>query len=315
MAAIDLRGVTKRFGDVVAVRDLDLSVPEGEVFGFLGPNGAGKSTTINVLLDFVRPTAGRAEVLGLDAQRESVAVRERTGVLPEGFEVYRRLSGRKHVEFAMRSKGVDRDPDELLDRVGLVEDAGRPAGDYSTGMAQRLALAMALVGEPDLLILDEPSTGLDPGGAKRMREIVAAETDRGATVFFSSHILGQVEAVCDRVGIMRDGELVAVDSIEGLREAAGGDQTLRLSVDAATDDQLDPVRGLAGVSSASTDGTTVTAFCDPGAKSDVVAALEEQDVTVRDFETESASLEELFLAYTESGGASGDAVVGREGPR
>ncbi|MFB6092827.1 MAG: ATP-binding cassette domain-containing protein [Haloquadratum sp.] len=300
MAAIELDGVTKRFEDVTAVSDLSLTVEEGEVFGFLGPNGAGKSTTINLLLDFVRPTAGTVTVLGHDARAESVAVRERTGVLPEGFDVYDRLTGRAHVEFAIDSKEADADPDAVLERVGLDDAADRQAGGYSTGMRQRLALAMALVGDPDLLILDEPSTGLDPAGAKEMRDIVLGEAERGTTVFFSSHILEQVEAVCDRVGILRDGELVAVDSIEGLRAASGTETTLRVSVDERVpDDALDAVRALDGVERVDRDGDALRVGCDSDAKTRVVTELEERGVAVVDFTTEEASLEELFLAYTE----------------
>ncbi|WP_058367629.1 ABC transporter ATP-binding protein [Haloparvum sedimenti] len=309
MSAIELSGVTKRFGDVTAVNDLDLTVEEGEVFGFLGPNGAGKSTTINMILDFVRPTAGEVRVLDRDAQAESVAIRRRIGVLPEGFSVYERLTGRQHVEFAIESKELDVDPDPVLDRVGLLDDADRKAGGYSKGMAQRLALAMALVGEPELLILDEPSSGLDPAGAKEMREIVREEADRGATVFFSSHVLGQVEAVCDRVGILRAGELVAEDSIEGLRETVGSGETLRVSVDGASEEDLAAVRALEGVRGAATDGTTVTVDCESGAKTAVIGALEDAGVTVTDFTTTEASLEDLFLAYTE-GAAPGDNGTG-----
>ena len=300
MDAIALRDVTKRFGDVTAVDGLDLSVAEGEVFGFLGPNGAGKSTTINMLLDFVRPTSGEVRVLGRDAQAESVAVRQRTGVLPEGFDVYARLTGRTHVEFAMESKGVDGDPDELLARTGIADAADRKAGGYSKGMRQRLALAMALVGRPQLLILDEPSSGLDPSGAKEMRELVRAEAERGTTVFFSSHVLGQVEAVCDRVGIMREGSLVAEDSMDDLRDAVGGGERLVVTVaDDATTVDLSPVRALAGVSSAeATDGELVVS-CDPDTKTAVVGAVEDGGATVENFRTEEASLEDLFLAYTE----------------
>jgi len=149
------------------------------------------------------------------------------------------------------------------------------------------------------LILDEPSSGLDPGGAREMRDIVRAEADRGATVFFSSHVLGQVEAVCDRVGIMREGELVAEDSIDGLREAVEGGETLVITVDAASEDDLDAVRALDGVSNAATDGGTVTVTCDADAKTAVIGALEEAGITVKDFQTEETSLEDLFLAYTE----------------
>ena len=313
MAAIELDGVTKRFGDVTAVRDLDLRVPEGTVYGFLGPNGAGKSTTINLLLDFVRPTAGEVSVLGRDAQAESTAVRRRAGVLPEGFDVYDRLTGRKHVEFAIDSKAVDDDPDAILDRVGLSDAADRKAGGYSKGMAQRLVLGMALVGDPDLLILDEPSSGLDPAGAKEMRSIVREEASRGATVFFSSHVLGQVEAVCDRVGILREGELVAQDSIEGLRDAAGGEATLEIEVANPAEVDAESLRAMAGVSSVAADGDHLTVACDDDAKTAVLNRLESQGVTVADFETRSASLEDLFLAYT--GDADGPDAPAEEASR
>jgi len=301
MSAIQLSSVTKRFGDVVAVRELDLTVESGEIYGFLGPNGAGKSTTINMLLDFVRPTDGTVEVLGESVETAGAGLRERIGVLPEGFDVYSRLSGRKHIEFAIESKAVDDDdPDEILDRVGLTEAADRNAGGYSKGMRQRLALGMALVGEPELLILDEPSSGLDPNGAKEMRDIVEAEANRGATVFFSSHVLGQVEAVCDRVGILNDGELVTEDSIEGLRAASDSEATLILTVDDATDDDLDGVRALDGVSGAAVDGTTVTVACESDAKTEVISTLSGAGIEIQDIETESTSLEELFLSYTDA---------------
>jgi ABC-2 type transport system ATP-binding protein len=243
-----------------------------------------------------------------------VAVRERTGVLPEGFDVYDRLTGREHVEFAIESKGADDDPDALLRRVGLSEsEAARPAGGYSTGMRQRLALAMALVGQPDLLILDEPSSGLDPAGAKEMREIVQAEVDRGATVFFSSHILGQVEAVCDRVAIMRDGTLVAQDTVEGLREAAGGEASLRVTVASPGAVDLAALETLEGVTSASLDGDVVTVSCADDAKTRVVGALEDAGAGVEDFETAESSLEDLFLYYTEDGGGTASGNGGGSG--
>ncbi|MBX0324221.1 ABC transporter ATP-binding protein [Halomicroarcula sp. F13] len=301
MTAIELDGVRKEFGDVVALNGVDLTVEEGEVFGFLGPNGAGKSTTINILLDFVRPTAGSATVLGHDVNEESKAIRERIGVLPEGYDVYERLTGREHVEFVVESKDADDDPMELLERVGVADAADRRAGGYSKGMKQRLVLAMALVDEPDLLILDEPTTGLDPNGARKMRDLVREESERGATVFFSSHILGQVEAVCDTVGILQDGELVAKDSVEGLRAAAQGDMKLVVTVgdtdglDAAIED----VRALPEVSSVRADTDRVTVNCDGDAKMTVLNTFEESGVAVEDFETQEASLEDLFSAYTE----------------
>ena len=297
MAAIETESLTKRFGDIVAVEGLNLTVEKGEVFGFLGPNGAGKSTTINILLDFVRPSEGHATVLGYNPRTESRAVRDRIGILPEGYSLYDRLSARKHVEFAIELEESDEDPDEILDRVGLVSDAARPVGGFSKGMGQRLALGMALVGEPDLLVLDEPTSGLDPSGALEMREIVREEVDRGATVFFSSHLLDQVEAICDRVGIMTDGELVAVDSVEGLRETAGTESTLILSVDKRPDSlDLETIEGVTGVT---VDGTTLRVSCsEPGVKAAVISRVESAGATVTDITTEETSLEDVFEKYT-----------------
>ena len=167
-------------------------------------------------------------------------------------------------------------------------------------MAQRLMLAMALVGEPDLLILDEPSTGLDPNGAREMREIVREENDRGATVFFSSHVLGQVEAVCDRVGILRAGQMVAVDTVSGLRDSVGGGTTLRVTVDRLEPDAIAAVEALPDVGTVSVEDGTEPAVVvtGEGSKTDVIHELEDHGLEVRDFATEEASLDEVFHAYT-----------------
>jgi len=298
MTAIELDALRKRFGDVVALRGLDLAVESGEVFGFLGPNGAGKSTTIDLLLDFLRPTAGSARVFGLDAQSETKRIRRRIGVLPDGYHLDGHLTARHHLEFAVDSKGADDDPAALLDRVGLDGVIDRRVGGFSKGMAQRLLLAMALVGDPDLLILDEPSTGLDPNGARRMREIVRTEADRGATVFFSSHILGQVESVCDRVGILADGELVAVDTIDGLQNAVGSEATMTVTLDRSPDGALDAVGDLDGVENVSAEGATVSLSCPDRRKMDALDALRADGATVLDIETSDASLDDLFAAYT-----------------
>jgi len=300
MAAISTDGLTKQFGeDVLAVHDLDLTVEEGEIFGFLGPNGAGKSTTINALLDFVRPTAGSAQVLGMDAQERSRDIRRRIGVLPEGYSTYDRLTGREHVEWVIETKGADDDPQEILESVGLADDADRATGGYSTGMAQRLAFGMALVGDPDLLVLDEPSSGLDPNGIQQMRRIIQRRAENGTTVFFSSHILSEVEAVCDRVGIMNEGELVTVDTIDGLRDAHGGSASIE--VECTSLPQTLRVHELSGVENVTVVESTLTAHCtDPSVKVDVVRHVAEHTDVV-DILSKEASLEELFNSYTGGG--------------
>jgi ABC-2 type transport system ATP-binding protein len=297
MAAIELEGLTKRFGDVVAVDGLDLTVEEGEIFGFLGPNGAGKSTTIDILLDFIRPTAGTATVLGHDAQAAGQAVRSRTGVLPDGYHVYDRLTGRQHVEFAIEMKGVSEDPEALLERVRIADAADRKAGGYSKGMRQRLVLAMALVGDPDLLVLDEPSTGLDPNGAREMREIIREENDRGTTVFFSSHVMEQVEAVCDRVAIINRGQLVAVDTIDGLRDSTETGETLYVYVTELDEGVLERVRSLDGIGSASIDDGRLRVSIDGVSKFAALHAID-RIASVQDFSVVESSLEDLFVRYT-----------------
>ncbi|GAB3041707.1 ABC transporter ATP-binding protein [Natronobiforma cellulositropha] len=310
MTAISVDKLSKRFGDTLALDDLSFQVEEGEVFGFLGPNGAGKSTTINILLDFARPTAGEVRVFGLDAQTDSREIRRRIGVLPEGVETYSRLTARQHLEFAIDSKGTDDDPEELLTRVDLVDAIDKKAGGYSKGMSQRLMLAMALVGDPDLLILDEPSTGLDPNGAREMRDLVRQEAARGATVFFSSHIMEQVEAVCDRVGILRAGEMVAIDTVEGLRDSVGGGSTLRVVVDRASQDALERVRSLPDVTSATGEDTEPPALLvkTSGSKTAVLSEVEAAGVEVVDFSTEQSSLEDVFHAYTSGSRSRGETV-------
>ncbi|MCF2164344.1 MULTISPECIES: ABC transporter ATP-binding protein [Halobacterium] len=298
MPAIELSGVSKRYGDVTALTDLNVTVDEGEIYGFLGPNGAGKSTAINILLDFVRPTTGSATILGYDAQADSQAIRQRIGVLPEGFSVYDRLTARKHVEFAIDSKNATNDPDALLDRVGIPEAADRKAGGFSTGMRQRLGLAIALVGDPEMLLLDEPSSGLDPNGAREMRSILTEEANRGTTVFFSSHILGQVEAICDHAGILQNGTLVAEDSIDALREATDATTTLTVTLDAVTDDAVAAANAIPGVSEVSVDASDLVVRTGDASKTDVLDAIESTGATVQDFATEDASLDDVFSAYT-----------------
>ncbi len=306
MNAIETSRLTKRYGSVTALDGLNLEVEAGEVFGFLGQNGAGKTTTIDLLLDFIRPSEGHATILGYDVQTETDEVRERIGILPEGFDLWERSTGRRHVEFALEATDGGGDVDTLIERVGLTPpDAKRSVGEYSKGMKQRLAMAMALAGEPELLILDEPSSGLDPHGIRRMREIVREEAAAGTTVFFSSHQLEQVAAVCDRVGILNEGLLVATDSIEGLSSAAGVGNELVLEVDGPVSEGLEQLNGVVDVHT--DNGELRVGYADPQAKAQIVHHVVDCGVTVQDFTIAEASLEELFEVYTngdETGGVS-----------
>ncbi|WP_101295719.1 ABC transporter ATP-binding protein [Halegenticoccus soli] len=320
MPAVEMTNLTKRYGDVTALDSLSLSVADGEVFGFLGPNGAGKSTAINAMLDFVRPTSGSVSVFGLDARAESVAVRERTGVLPEGYDVYPELTGREHLEHVIAVKGAGDDPDDLLARVDLEGAANRAAGGYSKGMRQRLAIAAAIVGEPDLLVLDEPSSGLDPNGGRRLREIVREENERGATVFLSSHILDEVEAVCDRIGILFDGRLVTDGSVAELRAELAADATLTVAVERVPDGllaELEAVRGVTGIAARA--GRVVVECRGGEAKFDALRRVRRSDAGFVDFTTDDPSLGEVFSEYTTGGRSTrrnaGEPVSRRRGAR
>lgn len=301
-SAIQTEGLTKRFGDVVAVDGVSLDVDRGEVFGFLGPNGAGKSTTIKLLLGFLRPTSGSIRVLGRDVSQDPVAVRRESGLLPEQFVGFKNLSAREHIRSAIQTHDADDDPDDIIERVGLdPDDARRPVSEYSTGMRQRAGLGVALVGSPGLLVLDEPTSGLDPTGVKRFRRIIQKEVERGAAVFFSSHILDEVEKVCDRVGILQSGQLIATDTVADLRAQLDAGAVVRATVEEVPSD-LSSVR-VDGVADVSVNGRTVEVECERAtAKTAVVTRLESL-TEVRDLTVEDVSLETLFEEYTDAEGS------------
>ncbi|MFC6952630.1 ABC transporter ATP-binding protein [Halorubellus litoreus] len=317
--ALHVDGLTKRYGNgpdaTTAVDDLSFTVERGEVFGLLGPNGAGKSTTLDVLVGYQRPTDGHVDVLGLDPTTEPAAVRERTGVLPDGYGVYPERSGRAHVEYVATARGVDLDPTTWLERVDLGDAASRPAGEYSKGMRQRLAFAMALVGDPDLLVLDEPSTGLDPEGVATVRERIEAASDRGTTVVLSSHRLAQVERVCDRLAVVHDGSLLAVDDLASLRNAYGLDaDRVRAGVDTRPDGVRERVSAVDGVTAVSVDDDVVRVECTERAKKPALDAIETTGATVVDVDVDRPSLEELFLRIADDDAtATGHDVVARTG--
>ena len=216
--AIETRALTKRYGSVPALTDLDLVVRPGEIFGFLGPNGAGKSTTIRVLLGFLHPTAGGARVLGLDALDESVEIRRRIGYLPGGIAIYDSLSGAAALDYLSDLQG--RPPvrrEELCERLEMPASVlRRRVRDYSRGMRQKMGVIQALQHDPELAILDEPTEGLDPLMQQAFYGILADLRGAGRTVFMSSHILSEVERVCDRVAIIRRGRLMALHGVEEL---------------------------------------------------------------------------------------------------
>jgi ABC-2 type transport system ATP-binding protein len=226
---IQAEGLTKTYGSHRGIIDVDLSIGESEIFGFLGPNGAGKTTTIRVLLDHIRPTAGRARVFGIETTADPVAIHRRVGYLPGEFGLYDGLTGAQTMEyFANLRGGVDAAYQKsLIERLDL--DPSRKYKEYSRGNKQKVALVSALQHRPDLLILDEPTSGLDPLVQQSFFNLLQEAKSDGRTVFLSSHIISEVERVCDRVAIIRDGRLVQVDAIDALRALAFHHVELRFS--------------------------------------------------------------------------------------
>jgi ABC-2 type transport system ATP-binding protein len=223
--------LTKRYGDTIAVTDLDLQIPQGTVYGFLGPNGAGKTTTIEMLTTLLPPTAGSAEVMGVSVtDRDSV--KTHIGYLPHEPPVYESFSAREQLAYAADLRNLDPEEsderiDDLLDRIGLLADAGDRIGTYSQGMRRKVGLIQALLHDPDVAFLDEPTSGLDPRAARAVIDLITEQVDAGMTVFLSSHILSVVEELADTVGVLYDGELVAEESPETLvQRSEEGEGTL-----------------------------------------------------------------------------------------
>jgi ABC-2 type transport system ATP-binding protein len=222
--AIEISGLTKRYGKVTAVSNLDLRVNEGEILGFLGLNGAGKSTTIRILLDLLRPTSGKASIFGHDCQSEGLEARALAGYLPGEMGIYSDLTGAAVLEFlsGLSRGSVERqNRRELQERLDLPDsDLGRTLREYSTGMKRKLGLIQAFQSDPRLLILDEPTEGLDPLMQESLYGLLGEVRARGRTVFMSSHVLSEVERVCDRIALLRKGELVLLSTVEGIRRVA-----------------------------------------------------------------------------------------------
>jgi beta-exotoxin I transport system ATP-binding protein len=212
-------GLTKYYGENRGIVDVDFSVDAGEVFGFLGPNGAGKTTTIRLLLDLIRPTSGRLSVFGLDSRRESVAIHRRLGYLPGDLRLYERMTGRELLRFFGHLRGSDQTSrgEQLAGRLDLDLDLDRQINELSRGNRQKVGLLQAFLHDPDLLVLDEPTSGLDPLVQETFYELASEVTDRGGTVFLSSHVLSEVQHIADRVALIREGSLALDDTVENLR--------------------------------------------------------------------------------------------------
>jgi ABC-2 type transport system ATP-binding protein len=307
--AIETRGLTKQFGNYAAVSNIDLSVPHGSVFGFLGPNGSGKTTTIRMLLGLASPTSGEARVLGASMPRENANVLPRVGALVEGPGFYPYLSGADNLRrldsadrFAPSRTRRTRVAD-ALERVGLSAAASKKVKAYSLGMKQRLGIANALLTPRELLILDEPTNGLDPQGTREVRSLVRSLAAQGTTIFVSSHLLAEIEQICTHAAVMSAGELVAQGTLDELRQVG------RPRVRVATPDIRLAAEVLVKLgmtiqppAADGSDAEVVALFGDEPAEPDaLVVALVKAKVRVRGFAVETPSLEDRFVSLTGEG--------------
>jgi ABC-2 type transport system ATP-binding protein len=299
-AVIEVEGLRKEYrrlrrGNTLAVDGLDLSVPDGGVFGFLGPNGAGKTTTIRCLLGLIRPTRGTCRLLGADVRSALDQVIARVGSIVETPALYPRFSGRRNLQLLGRLNGVGkRTVAETLERVGLADRADDLVKSYSMGMRQRLGIGAALLKDPKVLILDEPANGLDPGGIVEVRELLRGLGKQGRTVFVSSHILSEVQQTADRVAILSRGRCVASGPVD---EVLAGGRSRGLTV--RLDDLTAGIHALrsAGIS-ASIEGTEIHVDLPPTAGSTVTRVLAERGLYLAELRPEAVDLEKVFLELT-----------------
>ena len=289
--AIHTQGLTKHYGKVEALVDLDLDIVPGEIFGFLGPNGAGKTTTIRTLMDEIRPTSGSATIVGLDTHADSVEIRTHIGYIPGDLSMYPNLTGRDTLTYFSNLRGgVDWTyVDALAER--LEADLSRKVGDLSTGNRQKVGIIQAFMNKPQVYVMDEPSSGLDPLVQREFQGMMKEAVDDGATVFLSSHTLSEVQRVADRVGIIRTGHLVAVEGVQELRSKAI--RRVDLYFDGPADGAVfEPIAGVRDVDvrnhhvSLSFDGSM-----------EKLLNVATSNYTLVDINTQEADLEEIFLTY------------------
>ena len=308
---LSISGLTKRFGEITAVDDLDLEVRAGEVVGFLGPNGSGKSTTVSMILGLIHPTAGRIELFGDDLRDHPEHVRRRVGAIVEAPAFYPYLSGRDNLRaLAIAAGGVpEARIDELLDLVGLADRAGSQYKTYSLGMKQRLGLASTLLTDPELVILDEPTNGLDPAGQREIRALIPRLASEGRAVLLASHLLHEVEQVSDRVAIIRKGRLLREGTIAGM--VRGGN-----FLDVEVADPLraaDVLRSLPFVDEVVVNGRRLQVVAAAECSPDVNRALAAEGLYAAEIVRRRSTLEDVFLELTgmPDGEEPGEAATGR----
>lgn len=302
----------KRYGAKIAVNDLNLSIRKGEVFGLLGPNGAGKTTTILMLLGLTEPTAGRATIAGCDCTRNPLEVKSIVGYLPDNVGFYTDMTGRQNLRFTGRLNGLGGQEledriDALLERVGMTEAADKKTGTYSKGMRQRLGIADVLIKDPQVIIMDEPTLGIDPEGMRELLNIIRdLSVKDGRTVLISSHQLQQIQQVCDRVGIYVEGTLVACGTLAELEAhiQKNGTYLLEVDVEPCDDQILGMLAGQDGILGIAKEGRRFMITSKKDIRPQLTKFLGEHDYTVMHLHQRGGDLDEIYRRYFEKAGQS-----------
>lgn len=295
-AVIETVDLTKRFKEVLAVDSLSMKVQKGEIFGFLGPNGAGKSTTIKMVMGLFHPTSGSAFINGKPAGPDSVELRRDIGFLPERISFYDNLTPIQTLNFYCELRGADKSVvPSLIKEVGLEHAANRKVGTFSKGMVQLLGVAQAMIGNPSIYIMDEPTGGLDARWVKAVRDKIRTLNEQGATIIFSSHILSEVQALCHRIAIIDKGRLVVDGTVEDISNRLCIMPRLWIQTSGVDQEAISAIRSIAGVEEVTVNDADLLVTCETDARMNVMAALRERGVVVNDFKTIDPSLEEAFV--------------------
>ena len=299
--ALEVNGLMKTYNKSYAVNNVSFTVPKGEVFGFLGPNGAGKTTTIKAILDLIRINAGEIKIRGIDVHKQGKEAKKYVGYLPEKVAFYNGLTALQNLQFYAEMKHASKEECKtLLADVGLQDSSQKKVGAFSKGMIQRLGIARAVLGNPEVLIFDEPTEGLDARGVVMVREKIRDLQKNGATVFVSSHILSEIQAVCDRVGIINKGVLVAEDTIAGLSRRLNLKPRITMTLENLSDKIVDAVKRVDGVDLVQTQNHQIEVVCDSQTKVKVILAIAKAGGNVLNFQTMEPTLEEVFMRFTEA---------------
>jgi ABC-2 type transport system ATP-binding protein len=302
-AVIETKDLSKRFKEVQAVSRLNMKVRKGEIFGFLGPNGAGKTTTIKMIMGLTHPTDGEVKILGEKVSPDTFAIRENIGYLPERVSFYDNLTPVQTMNFFCELKRCDKSQvNQLISEVGLDDAKNRKMGTFSKGMTQLVGVAQAMIGSPSIFILDEPMGGLDARWVKVVREKIMMLNEKGATIIFSSHILSEVQNLCDRVAIIDKGSLIAEDTITNLSQHLHMKPMLEISVPDLDGKVPQFLLDIDGVDDVSVKGDTLYVICDSQLRLTVIEKLKENGMEITDFKTKEPSLEDAFVKLISQGG-------------